>query len=104
MGRLQGILEAKPDMGSRVRALVLLGTLLLTCASPPSGADQLPAGWPTFAGNTQHTGLAQTPAQSLGVIHWSTARRRGSAERDDPDPLRLARRDAGQHGDRARQD
>ena len=30
------------------------------------------AGWPSFAGNAQHTGLSPTPAQPLATIRWST--------------------------------
>ncbi len=68
------------DMSSVVRfrawsvslAVLLFGPLLLVCATPLSGAAQ-PAtpGWSTFAGNSQHTGLSSTAAQSLEVVHWS---------------------------------
>jgi hypothetical protein len=53
-----------------LRAALLLA-LILFCASPLS-AQPVVAGWPTHGGNAQHTGVSQTAAQSLKIIHWST--------------------------------
>jgi Calx-beta domain-containing protein len=60
-------------LGTRLRssvplAAILVGSLLLICAAPRSGA----AAWSSVAANAQHTGLSATAAQSLEVIHWST--------------------------------
>src|SRR5262245_18925160 len=53
-------------------ALALLHALLLVVALARSTAQPVAAGWPTFGGNAQHTGLSETAAQSLKIIHWST--------------------------------
>jgi hypothetical protein len=45
---------------------LLLGASLLVGATPAW------AGWNTFAGNPQHTGVSAVAAQSLEAIHWST--------------------------------
>jgi uncharacterized Zn-binding protein involved in type VI secretion len=56
------------DAHARVLALagVLLGALLLLHAT------RAQAGWSTFAGDPQHTGVSAGAAQPLEVIHWST--------------------------------
>src|SRR5262245_58969935 len=55
-----------------VLTLALLHALLLVSAPPPSTAQPVVASWPMHGGNAQHTGLSQTAAQSLKIIHWST--------------------------------
>src|SRR5215468_4530920 len=46
-------------------ALALLHVLVLVLAPTVSG-------WPMFGGNAQHTGVSQTAAQPLKIIHWFT--------------------------------
>ena len=45
-----------------------VGTVALAIAASTAHA----AGWPSFAGNAQHTGISTTPAQALARIRWST--------------------------------
>src|SRR5262245_22968407 len=52
--------------------LALLHALSLVSMPPSSTAQPVVAGWPTHGGNAQHTGVSQTAAQSLKIIHWST--------------------------------
>jgi hypothetical protein len=65
-------------LGTRLRtrgirlAGILLGSLLGVSAAPLFDGTQPAAAWRTFAGNAQHTGLSDAPAQPLEVIHWST--------------------------------
>ncbi len=63
-------------MTSRIELPLLHGLLvavLLMCA-PWSATQALAAGWSTFGGNAQHTGLSLSTrnAQNITVIHWST--------------------------------
>src|SRR6266571_5419115 len=56
----------------RALGVLLVGPLLLVLAMPLRGAAEPPAGWSTFAGNPQHTGVSSAAAQPFEVIHWST--------------------------------
>src|SRR5215510_13779555 len=52
-------------------ALAVLHVLVLVLA-PPRSTAQTVSGWPMFGGNAQHTGVSQTAAQPLKIIHWFT--------------------------------
>ncbi|HXJ81538.1 MAG TPA: hypothetical protein VMS64_23010 [Candidatus Methylomirabilis sp.] len=53
-------------------AAIILGSFLAVCAAARLDDARAAAAWSTLGGNSQHTGLSTSAAQSLEVIHWST--------------------------------
>ncbi len=60
-------------MPSARRLLCAIFAFAIAAQLVPARSDALPPlGWPTYAGNAQHSALAPVAAQSLTGIHWQT--------------------------------